>query len=47
MIYQVLPNEEISKSEILEMVSAMRSSENTDKDKVEKLLPNNVYELSF
>jgi hypothetical protein len=32
---QGFPNEEINKFKILDMVCAMRSSENTDKDNVE------------
>jgi hypothetical protein len=44
---QGFPNEEISKSKILDMVCAMRRFENIDKDIVEELLQSDACELCF
>jgi hypothetical protein len=44
---QGFPNEEISKSEIFDMVYAMRSFGNINKDNVKKLLQSDVCELGF
>jgi hypothetical protein len=45
--WQGFPNEEIRKSEIPDMVYAMRRFENTDKDNIEEWLPSDDCELSF
>jgi hypothetical protein len=45
--FQGIPNEEISKSEILDMVCAMRSFENIDKDNVVEWLQSNARDLGF
>jgi hypothetical protein len=44
---QGFPNEEISKSKILDMVCAMRSFENINKDNVEELLQSDACEVGF
>jgi hypothetical protein len=44
---QGFPNAEIGKSKILDMVSAMRSFENVDKNNVEEWLQSDVCELGF
>jgi hypothetical protein len=44
---QGFPHEEISKSEILDMVCAMRSVEATDTDKTEEWQNSNVCEVGF
>jgi hypothetical protein len=45
--FQCFPNKEISKSEMLDLVFAMRSFENTDEDSVEEWLLSDACELSF
>jgi hypothetical protein len=44
---QGFPNKEFSKSKILDIVCAMRSSENTDKYKVEEWLHSDACEMGF
>jgi hypothetical protein len=44
---QGFPNEETSKSEILDMKCAMRSFENINKDIIEGWLRNNACEVGF
>jgi hypothetical protein len=44
---QGFPNNEISKSEILDMMCAMKSSENNDEDNVEERLTSEACELGF
>jgi hypothetical protein len=44
---QGLPNEETSKSKILDMVCATRSFENIDEDNVEEQLQSEACELGF
>jgi hypothetical protein len=44
---QGLPSEAISKTKILDVVSAMRSSENSNKEKVEDWLLSAVCDVGF
>jgi hypothetical protein len=44
---QGLPDEEINKSQILDMVCAMRSFKNADDDNAEEWLQSDMYELGF
>jgi hypothetical protein len=47
MILQGFPNEEISKSKILDMVCAVRSFENSNEDNVEEWLQSDACEVGF
>jgi hypothetical protein len=46
-VLQCFPNEEISKSEILDMVFGVRSFENVDKDNIEEWLLSDACELGL
>jgi hypothetical protein len=45
--FQGFPNKDINKSEILDMVCAVRSFENVNKDNVEEWLQSDARELGF
>jgi hypothetical protein len=47
MICKVFPYEEISKPKILDMLCAMRSSENVSEDNIEEWLQSDACELSL
>jgi hypothetical protein len=47
LILQGFPNEEVSQTEVLDMVHAVRSSENVTEDNIEEWLQTDACELGF